>query len=85
MNKDQAYHQIALACLKALKNTAASSEDPIKQLYTVIDEAFEQQTALLMVELEVQKARLNDIASLDPAQHTLADAQVIARHNGTAH
>jgi len=51
----------------------------------VIDEAFEQQTALLMVELEVQKARLNDIASLDPAHHTLADAQAIARHNGTAH
>jgi hypothetical protein len=85
VNKDQAYHQIALACLKALKSTSASSEDPVKQLYSVIDEAFEQQFALLMVELEAQKARLNEIASLDPASHSLADAQAIARHNGIAH
>lgn len=86
MNKDQAYHQIALACLKALKTPAnVANEDPVKSLYEVIDQAFEQQFALLMVELESNRERLNQIAALDPAHHSLADAIAIARQNSTAH
>ena len=76
MNKDQAYHQIALACLKALRTPAgASAEDPVKELYSVIDNAFESQFALLVAELEDSKHRLNQIQQLDPQRHTLADAQ----------
>ncbi len=86
MNKDQAYHQIALACLKALRNpNAAEAEDQIQMLYKVIDQAFEQQFALVLAELEDCKARLSQIESLDPAHNTLADAQAIASHQGTAH
>jgi len=86
VNKDQAYHQIALACLKALRNSgAASAEDPVKQLYAVIDQAFEQQFTLLLTELEDCKERLSAIEQLNPERHTLADAQAIARARGTAH
>ncbi|MAK92123.1 MAG: hypothetical protein CMI08_01470 [Oceanospirillaceae bacterium] len=86
MNKDQAYHQIALACLKALKDPkAASAEDPVKNLYSVIDQAFEQQFALLLAELDDCKQRLNAIDQLDPKRNSLADAQVIATAKGTAH
>ncbi|WP_430461903.1 hypothetical protein ACQUQU_03685 [Thalassolituus sp. LLYu03] len=86
MNKDQAYHQIALACLKALKTpTNVANEDPVSALYQVIDTAFEQQFALMMAELESTRHSLNQIAELDPAHDTLADAQRIARQNGTAH
>lgn len=86
MNRDQAYHQIALACLKALKTpSAAAAEDPVKALYDVIDQAFEQQFALMLAELDDCRTRLSHISSLDPARHTLADAQVIAAHQGTAH
>ena len=83
MNKDQAYHQIALACLKALRTPAgASAEDPVKELYSVIDNAFESQ---FVAELEDSKHRLNQIQQLDPQRHTLADAQAIINYNGTAH
>jgi len=86
VNKDQAYHQRALACLKALRTPAgASAEDPVKELYSVIDNAFESQFALLVAELEDSKHRLNQIQQLDPQRHTLADAQAIINHNGTAH
>ena len=86
MNKDQAYHQIALACLKALKDPKeASAEDPVKNLYAVIDEAFEQQFALLLAELEDCKQRLSAIDQLNPERHTLADAQAISGSQGTAH
>ncbi len=86
MNKDQAYHQIALACLKALRTPAgASVEDPVKELYSVIDNAFESQFALLVAELEDSKRRLSQIQQLDPQRHTLADAQAIIHHNGTTH
>lgn len=86
MNKDQAYHQIALACLKTLRNgNAASNEDTAKALYDAIDAAFEQQFALVLTELEDSQARLNAIKQLDPNRHSLADALQIVDHNGTAH
>ena len=86
MNKDQAYHQIALACLKALKSPSkATSEDPVKSLYSVIDKAFEQQFALLLAELETSRERLKQIQALDPSHHSLADAQAIASKNNIAH
>lgn len=86
MNKDQAYHQIALACLKALRTPAGvSAEDPVKELYAVIDDAFNKQFALLVAELEDHRHRLSLIQQLDPQRHSLADAQAIIQHNGTAH
>jgi len=86
LNKDQAYHQIALACLKTLRaGNAASTEDTATALYGAIDEAFQQQFALVLAELEDSQARLNAIKHLDPAQHSLADAHQIIDHNGTAH
>ncbi len=86
MNKDQAYHQIALACLKTLRSgKAASNEDTAKSLYDAIDNAFEQQFSLVLTELEDNRTRLNAIAQLDPERHTLADAQSIANNHGTAH
>lgn len=85
MNKDQLYHQIALACLKTLRQgQGAAAEDQIQALYQSIDDAFEQQTHLLMVELADAKQRLHTIATLDP-QHTLTDAQLIAQDDSTAH
>ncbi|WP_221796877.1 hypothetical protein [Oceanobacter mangrovi] len=85
MNKDQAYHQIALACLKTLRNTNASSSDAVTELYDTIDAAFQQQFALLLAELEENRDRLNRICELDPNTCTLADAQAIAEIRGTAH
>jgi len=85
VNKDQAYHQIALACLKTLRNTNASSDDAVAELYGAIDEAFQGQFALLLTELEENRERLNRICELDPNSHTLADAQAIAEVRGTAH
>ncbi|MDO6682474.1 MULTISPECIES: hypothetical protein [unclassified Oceanobacter] len=85
MNKDQAYHQIALACLKSLRNTSASSSDAISELYGTIDAAFQQQFALVLTELEDSRARLNRISELDPGTSTLGDAQAIAQSRGTSH
>tara|TARA_Y100001949_G_scaffold176530_1_gene190136 strand:+ start:3432 stop:3692 length:261 start_codon:yes stop_codon:yes gene_type:complete len=86
LNKDQAYHQIALACLKTLRSgNAASNEDTAKALYESIDAAFEQQFALVLAELQDSQARLNAIKHLDPNRHSLADALEIIDHNGTAH
>ena len=86
MNKDQAYHQIALACLKALRSPSpAVNEDPAKALYSVIDDAFSRQTALLLAELEDYRHRLDAIAALDPQRHSLADAQNIARKQEQSH
>lgn len=86
LNKDQAYHQIALACLKTLRaGGSASNEDAASALYGAIDEAFQQQFALVLAELEDSQARLTAIKHLDPARHTLDDAHQIIDHNGTAH
>ncbi|ASP40316.1 hypothetical protein CHH28_17250 [Bacterioplanes sanyensis] len=86
MNKDQAYHQIALACLKTLRETTAGeADDRISGLYDAIDEAFQSQLGLLAEELELYRQRLQQIRELDPKQHSLADAQAIATPNNTAH
>ncbi|KZZ46276.1 MAG: hypothetical protein MK185_01975 [Saccharospirillaceae bacterium] len=86
MNKDQAYHQIALACLKSLRESnAANSKDQAQELYDAIDEGFQNQFALVMAELEDAKQRLSLINQLDPKQHSLADAQAIINAQGTAH
>ncbi len=46
MNKDQMYHNIALACLKTLREGGnAEAEDKVKVLYNAIDQAFESQFA----------------------------------------
>lgn len=86
MNKDQAYHQIALACLKALRTPAGTAaEDPAQALYNVIDDAFSRQCALLLAELDDCRARLNAVAALDPQRHSLADAQAIAAKQDLSH
>jgi len=86
VNKDQACHQIALACLKTLREGRnAASEDQVKALYEAIDGAFQSQFSLVIAELEDAKERLNLIAGLDPARHSLSDAQDIIHHKGTAH
>lgn len=86
MNKDQAYHQIALACLKTLRNAnSAEAKDQVTELYEAIDQGFQGQFALVMAELEDAKQRLSLINQLDPKQHSLADAQAIINATGTAH
>lgn len=86
MNKDQLYHQIALTCLKTLREgRGAESADQVKALYDAIDTAFQAQFALLVTELDDARERLNHIAALDPARHTLKDAQLILEQTGTAH
>lgn len=86
MNKDKAYHQIALACLKALReNPSISAKNPAKDLYNAIDEAFSQQAALLIMELEDTQQRLKAISALNDQQHTLADAQSIANNKVLTH
>jgi hypothetical protein len=86
VNKDQAYHQIALACLKTLREAPAGENDNrVDGLYQAIDEAFQSQLGLLAEELEQARQRLQLIAQLDPARHSLADAQAIAQSNETAH
>lgn len=86
MNKDKAYHQIALACLKVLKEGGnSSSEDQIKSLYKAIDQGFQTQFGLVLTELDDAKARLNYISRLDPEQHNLVDAQAIITQNKTSH
>ena len=85
--KEKLYHQIALACLKALKGaqSGADSKDQIKEVYDAIDTAFNQQFALLAHEVDEQKQRLDAIAHLDPEQHQLVDAITIAKSNSAAH
>ncbi|MEQ3693926.1 MAG: hypothetical protein ABNH15_02360 [Alcanivorax sp.] len=86
MNKDQLYHQIAVTCLKTLREGSnAEAGDQVKALYDAIDTAFQSQFALLVTELEDAKERLNHIAALDPERHTLRDAQIIIDQSGTAH
>ena len=86
MNKDQAYHQIALACLKTLReSTSANNKDQAQELYEAIDQGFQSQFALVIAELEDAKQRLNLINQLDPKRHSLDDAQAIASATGTAH
>ena len=86
MNKDQAYHQIALACLKTLReSTAADSKNQAQELYDAIDQGFQSQFALVIAELEDAKQRLELIRQLDPKQHSLADTQDIILAQGTAH
>lgn len=86
MNKDKAYHQIALACLKALReNPSVSAKSPAKMLYNAIDEAFSQQSALLLMELEDCQQRLKAISALNDQQHNLADAQSIANNKVLTH
>lgn len=86
MNKDNAYHQIALACLKALRtNPNISASNPAKELYDAIDEAFSKQCALLLMELEDSQQRLKAISALNAQQHTLADAQAIANNKSLTH
>ena len=86
MTKDQMYHNIALACLKTLREGgSAEADDKVKALYTAIDEAFESQFSLLVAELEDARGRLTQISALDTSRHSLADAQLIAGAEGTAH
>lgn len=85
MNKDHVYHQIALACLKTLRSpSSATAQDPAKALYHSIDQAFEQQYALLLAELADCQERLNAICALE-SHHSLADAQAIANHQTVRH
>lgn len=86
MNKDQLYHQIAVTCLKTLREgKSAEAEDQVKALYDAIDTAFQSQFALLVTELDDARERLNHIAALDPDRHSLKDAQIIIDQSGTAH
>lgn len=86
MNKDQAYHQIALACLKALRSPShVSSDNPTETLYQAIDQAFSEQFALLLMELEEAQTRLKAIAALDPQRHTLEDAKNLATKTSRPH
>jgi len=86
VNKDQLYHNIALACLKTLREGShAEAEDKVKALYDSIDIAFQSQFALLVTELEDTRARLSQVAALDPSRHSLQDAQAIINAEGTAH
>lgn len=86
MNKDQAYHQIALACLKALRNpSSTTAENPAENLYQVIDQAFNEQFTLLLMELEDAQARLKAIAALDANKHTLSDAQALITKKSRPH
>lgn len=77
VNKDQAYHQIALACLKTLRQTHTEATNPIDSLYQVIDQAFEEQFAIVLAELDDSKQRLEKIRSLNPTHHSLVDAHAI--------
>lgn len=84
-NKEKLYHQIALACLKALKNSDANTQESIGQVYKAIDSAFNQQVSLLAHELDEAKQKLSDISQLDSERHSLADAQSIAQSNKAQH
>jgi len=87
VDKEKLYHQIALACLKVLKNPTAAGEgaDQIQAVYDAIDQAFNSQFTLLNDELEDCKQRLQLIADLNPDEYQLVDAQDIAQHSGAKH
>lgn len=87
MDKEKLYHQIALSCLKVLKNPAAAGEgaDQIQAVYDAIDVAFNAQFTLLDDELQDCKERLQLIADLNPDEYQLVDAQDIAQHSGAKH
>lgn len=69
MDKNKAYHQIALACLKVLRDGHTDgTEQQIKTLYQSIDQAFEQQYHLLVAELTDCKRRLHAISELEDGQ-----------------
>lgn len=85
MKKEQLYHQIAHACLQVLKTPKADSKKQIKAVYDSIDQAFMNQSALLSSELDDCKKRLQLIADLNEAEHSLQDAKDIAVQNSAKH
>lgn len=86
MKKEQLYHQIAHACLQVLKTPAKSgNKDQVKAVYDAIDQAFHSQFALLSSELDDCKQRLLLIEELDASEHSLKDAQQIARQDSAKH
>lgn len=85
MKKEKLYHQIAHACLQVLKSPKADSKEQVKAVYDAIDNAFQNQSALLSSELEDCKKRLQLIGELDAAEHSLLDAQQIARQDSAKH
>ncbi|MGB1091057.1 MAG: hypothetical protein ACPGYX_02950 [Oceanobacter sp.] len=85
MNKDKAYHQIALSCLKTLRATSADKNDAVAELHGAIDKAFQEQFALVLAELEDCQNRLMLINALNPSKHSLTDAQQIAVSRDIAH
>lgn len=86
MKKETLYHQIAHACLQVLKTPPKSdNKKQVKAVYDAIDNAFHNQFALLSSELDDCKQRLEMIGELDDADHTLKDAQKIARQDSAKH
>jgi len=85
VKKEKLYHQIAHACLQVLKTPKADSKEQVKAVYEAIDQAFHNQFALLSSELDDCKKRLQLIDDLDNAEHTLQDAQKIARQDSAKH
>ncbi len=85
MKKEKLYHQIAHACLQVLKSPKADSKEQVKAVYDAIDNAFQNQSALLSSELEDCKKRLQLIGELDATEHNLLDAQQIARQDSAKH
>lgn len=85
MKKETLYHQIAHACLQVLKSPKADNKEQVKDVYNAIDQAFQNQFALLSAELEDCKQRLDLISELDESQHNLQDAQQIARQDKAKH
>jgi ABC-type phosphate transport system auxiliary subunit len=85
VKKEKLYHQIAHACLQVLKSPKADSKEQVKAVYDAIDNAFQNQSALLSSELEDCKKRLQLIGELDATEHNLLDAQQIARQDSAKH
>lgn len=85
MKKEKLYHQIAHACLQVLKSPKVDNKEQVKDVYNAIDQAFQNQFALLSSELEDCKQRLEQISQLDDTQHNLQDAQQIARQEKAKH
>lgn len=86
MKKEKLYHQIAHACLQVLKTPATSdSKDQVKAVYDAIDQAFQNQSALLSSELEDCKQRLQLICDLNDSEHSLQDAKDIAQQDDAKH
>jgi hypothetical protein len=85
VKKEKLYHQIAHACLQVLKTPKADGKEQVKAVYEAIDQAFLNQSALLSSELEDCKKRLQLIGELDDSEHTLQDAQKIARQDSAKH